>query len=710
MSFFRPRIRCFFCEAKSPHASGSGVRQFQCAACEAWNFLDEKGVIEDTPWTSAMAARDGTNARSSFNQSSQPSAHERPTAFCDTCLRNQKIVLDSLSNYLPEETHPEYRKYVDAYPQYKEQLEKRYPQVCTRCAPLAQMQIHNADKEAATQNWAFNRRRNGGRGGDPLYGQRDDWSKFVMRQVMAAIGAVFYVSLLTQLTWHAYGLFTPTAGQGLAPTDNMDMMEGVESSVFQIEPTPQACFRQAVRLSFNDACYNLGAGYVQQSLVASLLLLWYNPGLSMWFHHTIRIQEVTGQKERLGLQAILLIVRAIAFFNLSDVRTTRDTTAPQRMAVHGFIILFITALTWLSERCIKPTSFKLDIKLMPEPRVENVLGRFAGPAPPPYQGVPSSTAPMQLFARDRSAPFPIASLASKRPAARDVLPSPAASDETEVDSDDGDAMDIDAPPARSSLRSRMPGAPVDRVWRPKQGHQQQQSNQRSMYNYGTTQGSGWSGMRDEVFSIQDNVRAEQERRRQEEEQKSRLRYDPPAQQNPFRGRLPQAPMSLERRLRNPPTQVSFKKTDSSKQKDFLQQMRDGIESGSTFRPARKNADIARRNDIFMGMQLDDGEEGGPSPAKTRTRGDLALKPAAWQLPPDPNDATGLEEHFGRSFGISDEPVEVREAAAAQAENGMTEARLLISGLIGGALAVVWYFRLWQPVCLWLAIALDRMGY
>lgn len=258
-------------------------------------------------------------------------------------------------------------------------------------------------------------------------------------------------------------------------------------------------------------------------------------------------------------------------------------------------------------------------------------------------------------------------------------------------------MELDtAPPSQS----RMPGAPDNRRFNPHAstatGHQTRSSN--ATQRFGAPPQQGWEDMRSNLFSIEDDMRAQIERQKFQAAQNAhKLGYNPPVEQSPFRGRLPQAPMSMERRLRNPISQVpQFKESPVTQQKNFLDQMREGIDKGKPFgRNANANTTQHRRpNTATSGPQEEDDDNASIlsttefSPAAARTRGNLDLRPSSWQLPNDPAvQATGLEDLFGgHSFRISESP----ELMPPDAEGNRRAARSVPQGTLWtlGATAVM----------------------
>ncbi|KAI7701102.1 hypothetical protein KC322_g8023 [Hortaea werneckii] len=303
------------------------------------------------------------------------------------------------------------------------------------------------------------------------------------------------------------------------------------------------------------------------------------------------------------------------------------------------------------------------------------------------------------------------------------MPSPPPSDETDEENDP-DAMDVDWSQQTSASHSRSS--------QPRKPSPNNSLGLRSMYNHGSTQGLGWSGMRDELFGIQDSMQLQRERKLHEENEK-KLRYQPPVTQSPFRGRLPQAPMSQERKLRNPPTQFSFRQTPASKQQNFLQQMRDGIEQGRGFtrqqdhqRQQQQQQQQQRRHQRSQQLpeyqyggdtEDDDDDEDLHSPAKNRTRGELQLRESQWRWAGDQPKDTGLEDLFGgKSFSLADEPAIGGTVASEEGRTRRQDNRMLFR--VGFVLVVVAVgmagFWAVKPVrrafCLWLVGRLEGMGY
>ncbi|KAK3714199.1 hypothetical protein LTR37_008001 [Vermiconidia calcicola] len=642
------RLRCHFCGQRSQYSKG--IPQFKCTSCEAHNFFDKRGNITEPPQDVVTSSHPQSTETRPFHTFSRPRYEEEPAqdneVFCSKCRTNQQIYMESLSNYLPDEDHPQYYKFEAKLPEFKADLERKYPQVCKKCASKAQERIHKADYYSKTQQTAKlmqDTQRHRARGSSPI-GQRDDWGKWAIRIVLSLIGTVVYASLLAQVAWHAYGMLTATS----LSTDSDDG----EAADFAFDP------------AFKDS----------------------------WYHHTHRVEAVHGQTEHFRIQVLLLIIRTFAWFKLSNSAVVTELSKQQQLAAHGFLTVFVFLCQWISERAIRSDKWKLKGTIMPRPEVEDVFGATAGPASEDYTRQASSVPPqVRLFARDEK-PFPIENLAPKRPRGYSKL----------------------APPSPPNSDPQSDDDEMDTSWQPKAGRPQT----RSAYNYGTAQPLGWGAVRNELFDIQDNSRAEDERRRKEAEERAKLRYQPPVDQSPFRSRLPQAPMSTERKLRNPPRQFQLKKAPLSKQQDFMKQMQEGIENGKGFGKAKteeKNVQFEKRfslDDDFSpvkGRTMDSLDE-EILPAKSRTKGSLNLREGTWRLPSDYDNGTGLEDLFaGSSFTIADRtnddvaPVEQRSIS--MPSGWMAGAGVLVASVIAWNIPPIR-----RTAFLWLAQKFEGLGH
>ncbi|EME44638.1 hypothetical protein DOTSEDRAFT_53675 [Dothistroma septosporum NZE10] len=585
------RIRCHFCGSKQPHSKST--LEFQCRSCEAVNYLDGKGNIVDAP--TRVTSRATSPPPASFTQPlPETLEHQQNPAFCRTCLQNQHLYNETLANYLPEESHPQYKAFEAAIPAYKEELAQRYPLVCKRCAPRAQSKINRADCFGLTENFARLGAATRSRGGQMATRTRDDWFKKSMRILFNIIGITLWLSLGAQVLYHVYGILNIFFS---SPTPESEFID-----TGLLRSSAQDCVQSATRLQFTNKCYDHFSTLVPYALAGSATGLWYNPGLKAWYHHTHRMEAVHGQKNYFIMQLIILAVRSWAWLNLSNPSTTAGFYKEQLFAMHAFAIFFMAVTQVVANRTIQPVIWKIKGKMMPKPEERDMLGTFAGPEPENYTPKASEHDPFKYLRKD-ARPFDISSLAPQPPKRHTPSrippykqqPSPETSDDEDIDAMETD----DRPVMRSSRR-----------WAQQHRAGLQSANGVALSFNG--------GLGEEVYGMDAQIRAEQERRRIQHEHVSRS-FPPQKEASPFYGHLPPAPMSMERRLRNPafrPAQQA--QVPLSQQPDFMAQMRTGIK-----------------------------------PVKFPQKGsDFEMKKSDWVLPGDVKE-TGIEERFGQTFTLQD---------------------------------------------------------
>jgi hypothetical protein len=360
------RLRCHFCGARSPHRKN--VTEFQCGPCEAVNYLDGKGNIIDTPAHIAAppthAAANPAKPFLSFTRA-EPEAlnHQKTTAFCRTCQQNQHLYNETLSNYLPDESHPQYREFERGIPEYKAELEKRYPLICTNCAPDAQTVINRADSYGMTENASRLCEKTSARAGRSGIGMRDDGHKKTMRLILNTISLVLYLGMLVQLAFHAYGILSTLFGRTVDDGD-FDITS-------YMTPTIHECTTQSRSLRFTTQCFHLFSDYVPYTLALAICGLLFNPGLKDWYHHTFRYEAINGQMNYFYIQLAIVAIRCMAWWNLSDPETISTLDWQQIIAMHFFTIFFVLLTHSVAKRSIVPVKWSMRGKIMPTP-----LGRL----------------------------------------------------------------------------------------------------------------------------------------------------------------------------------------------------------------------------------------------------------------------------------------------------------------------------------------------
>lgn len=608
------RLRCHFCGARQSHSKR--VKQFQCATCEAVNFLDGKGNIIDTPASVVAnshntAPMPGIYARPARPQEPQSQQQQQPV-FCRTCQQNQLIHNETLANYLPDDDDPRYAEFERRLPEFRAELDQRYPLICSTCAPLAQERIHQSDYYGMTKNAARLIAETRTRGGKSRKGMRDDWEKRTKRSILKAIRTVMYAGLAIQVAYHVFGIMSLRQAQ----------------REYTSAATTPICLIRAGVLRFDEECQAVFARYIPYTHFLAIGLLWFNTGRRYWYDGTHRIEAVLGQREYFTLQVIMLAVRSIVF-SIVTSPTMSAAHSPQRMiAVHGFAALFLPFAQWLAESKLQPVKWKIHGSIMPSPSERDVLSAYAGPSQEHHLPQASEEDPFRLLRESGPSPFRAAASPQSKKALSPQRPYLSPPQE----SDDSDAMDTDPDPpslaATSATKTRFtnlrPNIEPTHTW----------------FNHRNTPPLGLSDMAANLPTPANSQdQHHQPQRLPAAFSTSRTTTTsfgaPSAPRPPFSVPVPPAPMSQERRLRNPWS--AFATTSPrgpnaspppplSEQKDFMARMRAGVTP----------------------ITMVPGETGVEGVAGR----DFQVQKGRWRLKGDERE-TGLEERFGRFFGIEE---------------------------------------------------------
>ena len=178
-----PTQPCFFCQtvshivtssnslATSLISSGAGGNNdsirisvgsrdaWLCSACECWNG---ERALGDPAYQngSASSSIEGLSKSAVPMESISPAAGliakskttaARTSPFCRTCERNQALIINLLANYLPEDGSQNAAfesSLMDSLPDYRQELERRYPPLCEACADIATERVQDADRDA----------------------------------------------------------------------------------------------------------------------------------------------------------------------------------------------------------------------------------------------------------------------------------------------------------------------------------------------------------------------------------------------------------------------------------------------------------------------------------------------------------------------------------------------------------------------------------
>ncbi|KAF3936628.1 hypothetical protein ABW19_dt0201267 [Dactylella cylindrospora] len=145
------KVTCFYCNQASfiSKPAPGPTRKFECPRCDATNYLDQKGeIIDFVPTTPPEPP-----VRYGFKRNSPMANALRQDGplVCRFCQTNHTIIATKLSDYLPDESDPNYEYLWEHANEYKRRLEEQYPPLCLECAPKVDERIRSANYMAKTQ-------------------------------------------------------------------------------------------------------------------------------------------------------------------------------------------------------------------------------------------------------------------------------------------------------------------------------------------------------------------------------------------------------------------------------------------------------------------------------------------------------------------------------------------------------------------------------
>ncbi|KAJ2882424.1 hypothetical protein H4R27_003456 [Coemansia aciculifera] len=144
-------VTCWFCNEKtqlSPSENGTANKlDWHCDKCDNQNTVDANGNIVDS--RAEMYQESPLPRR--LHLAGNSGDRQRVQVFCGTCQRNQELVCQILSAYLPDEDDPEYSYRVQNAEDYARALKRRYPLVCRAC------QSKVDDKLQQQAQWIYRR-------------------------------------------------------------------------------------------------------------------------------------------------------------------------------------------------------------------------------------------------------------------------------------------------------------------------------------------------------------------------------------------------------------------------------------------------------------------------------------------------------------------------------------------------------------------------
>ena len=226
-----------------------------------------------------------------------------------------------MASYLPSADHPDYAAFEASYPDYRKNLEARYPQVCLGCEPRVRARIRAAGYVAKTDH--LRRMIEHTRGAGPRRG----WQDCGWRGVLIFLGGLaWWGSLLGNVVWHVLG--TTAAFVGPERIHAYPVLRHVQQYVQQLwgrDDDPSGVCTM-----------------IQWSLILGVASIWWNTQLMAKLRRSG--SRLTGLNEYYKLQVATMVVRAAAWWVLRE-RSTVALEPAQVGAAHFFMLLFVVSVS-----------------------------------------------------------------------------------------------------------------------------------------------------------------------------------------------------------------------------------------------------------------------------------------------------------------------------------------------------------------------------
>ena len=274
-----------------------------------------------------MDQANGAEVRYAHIGDRQPSSLEKSISvssdealFCATCIKNQHLLNENLSTYLPSTEHPDYATYEVSYPAYRKNLEARYPQVCRDCEAQVRERIRSAGYVAKTDH--LRRMLQSSRSTDIGRTSRGcGW-----QGILVSLGGLaWWASVMGQSLWHGYELLFMTA------FDDDETGSGRRhDSLRRLQP--------GARPALDAETRDLIGSMAFWALFLAFSTFWWNGKLMGRLRRSDT--RLTHLNEFYRLQALILLVRSLAWWGLKkDSRLALE--APALRGAHALALLFI---------------------------------------------------------------------------------------------------------------------------------------------------------------------------------------------------------------------------------------------------------------------------------------------------------------------------------------------------------------------------------
>ncbi len=226
------------------------------------------------------------------------------------------MLTETLASYLPPPSDPNYSAYESSYPQYKHNLEERYPQVCETCEPRVRERIKATGYAAKTDHLRRMMERTKARGGRS---RKPGW-----RDVVLFLGKMGWsISLMGQMWWNIMCVLVRREA-------------GDELGRIEKDPSMFVCLRQAILNDVAEECETTAFRWARIALFLGLMSMWWNNR----FIEKVRNSggRMVGLRDYYKLQVIIITARASALWLFGGNWIVLDEA--RFRGVHLFLLVF----------------------------------------------------------------------------------------------------------------------------------------------------------------------------------------------------------------------------------------------------------------------------------------------------------------------------------------------------------------------------------
>lgn len=311
-------------------------------------ICSQNGEITDPP----VATTDEAPLNHSFAKAIPPpgwsTASTKDLVFCQTCIKNQHLFRSSLAQYLPEDpNHPDYAILSRNLENFQKQLEERYPQVCENCVDRVHDRMKRAVYGAKVDAYGRQLERTrlnrapGNRRKQTWLECIQDWGRIIW-----AWG--IYLQLACEVMALIEG-FRPTSNDSFE--DDLVLSGGPGTSMVH---SFYSLFDALT--SFMSYLPDIVQSRLPEPATSSLLLslscIWWNPE----FRYTIKngLHEVHGLQNWYIHQAVLFLLRGLLWYARGTC-VLNNAQASKTLAAHSFVLAFTA---WISATTTKKVTVR----------------------------------------------------------------------------------------------------------------------------------------------------------------------------------------------------------------------------------------------------------------------------------------------------------------------------------------------------------------